>query len=218
MGVFYIRGTNPFQGGGGTQKHPKSVPWNSPFHPFLTYQTRDGTSRPVPSRPVPRTKCTLIGPNYSNRTLTCFVLSGRSEKANKNAVLLLHFTRVSFRFVSATVQRSLTLKICSLLLPFSRSIFTTEGWREYSPRMRAEYLLDLLMLVKREKIAEIFTEDGVECLLDLMMLIAGIFIERMGVECLLDLLMLVKREKIAEIFTNDGVECLLDLMMLVKRE
>ncbi|RXH95011.1 hypothetical protein DVH24_024695 [Malus domestica] len=40
-------------GGGGTQKHPKSVPWNSPFHPFLTHQTRDGTPRPVPSRPVP---------------------------------------------------------------------------------------------------------------------------------------------------------------------
>ncbi|RXI04717.1 hypothetical protein DVH24_038991 [Malus domestica] len=59
MGVFYRRGTNPFQGGGGTQKHPKYVPWNSPFHPFLAYQTRDGTPRPVPSRPVPRTKRTL---------------------------------------------------------------------------------------------------------------------------------------------------------------
>ncbi|CAN6568875.1 unnamed protein product [Malus baccata var. baccata] len=46
-------------GGGGTQKHPKSVPWNNPFHPFLAHQTRDGTPRPVPSRPVPLTKRTL---------------------------------------------------------------------------------------------------------------------------------------------------------------
>ncbi|RXH79471.1 hypothetical protein DVH24_040618 [Malus domestica] len=60
MGVFHRRGTNPFQGGGGTQKHPKSVPWNSPFHPFLAYQTRDGTPRLVPSRPVPRTKHTRM--------------------------------------------------------------------------------------------------------------------------------------------------------------
>ncbi|RXH97298.1 hypothetical protein DVH24_035966 [Malus domestica] len=42
----------------GTKKHPNSVPWNSAFHPFLAYQTRDGTLRPVPSRPVPRTKRT----------------------------------------------------------------------------------------------------------------------------------------------------------------
>ncbi|RXH69449.1 hypothetical protein DVH24_037233 [Malus domestica] len=49
----------PVPGGGGTQKHPKSVPWNSPFHPFLAHQTRDGTPRPVPSCPVPRTKRTL---------------------------------------------------------------------------------------------------------------------------------------------------------------
>ncbi|CAN6566218.1 unnamed protein product [Malus baccata var. baccata] len=50
----------PVPGGrGGTQKHPKSVPWNNPFHPFLAHQTRDGTPRSVPSRPVPRTKRTL---------------------------------------------------------------------------------------------------------------------------------------------------------------
>ncbi|CAN6696295.1 unnamed protein product [Malus baccata var. baccata] len=50
----------PVPGGrGGTQKHPKSVPWNNSFHPFLAHQTRDGTPRSVPSRPVPRTKRTL---------------------------------------------------------------------------------------------------------------------------------------------------------------
>ncbi|RXH71707.1 hypothetical protein DVH24_025208 [Malus domestica] len=47
----------PVPGGGGTQKHSKSVPWNSLFHPFLAHQTRDGTPRPVPSRPVPRQDC-----------------------------------------------------------------------------------------------------------------------------------------------------------------
>ncbi|CAN6585591.1 unnamed protein product [Malus baccata var. baccata] len=47
----------PVPGGrGGTQKHPKSVPWNNPFHPFLAHQTRDGTPRSVPSRPVPHEK------------------------------------------------------------------------------------------------------------------------------------------------------------------
>ncbi|TQE03041.1 hypothetical protein C1H46_011405 [Malus baccata] len=55
----------PVPGGrGGTQKHQKSVPWNNPFHPFLAHQTRDGTPRSVPSRPVPRTKRTqtVLGP------------------------------------------------------------------------------------------------------------------------------------------------------------
>ncbi|CAN6711062.1 unnamed protein product [Malus baccata var. baccata] len=51
----------PVPGGrGGTQKHPKSVPWNDPFHPFLAHQTRDGTPRSVPFRPVPRLSVTSL--------------------------------------------------------------------------------------------------------------------------------------------------------------
>ena len=52
--VFHIRGTTRSRGGG-TQKHPISVPWNNAFHPFLAYQTLDGTPRPVPSRPTYQT-------------------------------------------------------------------------------------------------------------------------------------------------------------------
>ncbi|CAN6705149.1 unnamed protein product [Malus baccata var. baccata] len=68
----------PVPGGrGGTQKHPKSVPWNNPFHPFLAHQTRDGTPRSVPSRPVPL-MCLICTcpPPYSTRPFGSSLASG----------------------------------------------------------------------------------------------------------------------------------------------
>ena len=48
-------------GRGGTKNQPNFIPWDNPFHGFLAYQKRDGTPRPVPSRPVPCTKRTQRG-------------------------------------------------------------------------------------------------------------------------------------------------------------
>ncbi|TQD88987.1 hypothetical protein C1H46_025494 [Malus baccata] len=92
----------PVPGGrGGTQKHPKSVPWNNPFHPFLAHQTRDGTPRSVPSRPVARTKRTLRAHNSRsdrpapNRSNT---LADRSEQPGSQIQTQYYRTQIPFPF------------------------------------------------------------------------------------------------------------------------
>ena len=58
----------------GTKNLQKSVPWNSSFHPFLAYQTWDGTLRPVPSRPAYQTRPFSLSLSFSRFSLSLVVL------------------------------------------------------------------------------------------------------------------------------------------------